>query len=213
VIAILLLLPFAGSSQVNSAFQLSGTAINTTNPENPIAAPIQIVVREGECKLTVSPPLTGSGGCRIKSFDPKSGVIELVSFGPPAIAWSGIVKGNFASGSYKIAVGSQTGSFYLAILNEPQTRPPSPSIATLPPAAIRRSSCSPAVESAITGEVHGWSGETIFKLDNGQIWQQAVYDYEYFYEFHPDVTIYETNEGCRMKVEDEDDTVLVKRIK
>jgi hypothetical protein len=70
-----------------------------------------------------------------------------------------------------------------------------------------------AVESAITGEVHGWDGETIFKLDNGQIWQQAEYDYTYFYEYHPDVTIYATSGGCRLRVEDESDTVLVKRIK
>jgi hypothetical protein len=85
-----------------------------------------------------------------------------------------------------------------------------PSPPTIP---VRRSSCSPAIESSISGEVSGWSGETIFKLDNGQIWQQAEYDYTYFYEYHPDVTIYETRLGCRMKVEDEEETLLVKRIK
>jgi len=76
-----------------------------------------------------------------------------------------------------------------------------------------RSSCSPAVESTISGEIEGWEGDTIFKLDNGQIWQQAEYDYTYFYAFRPDVTIYQTSAGCRMKVEDETETVLVKRIK
>ena len=65
----------------------------------------------------------------------------------------------------------------------------------------------------VSGDVEGWSGDTIFKLDNGQIWQQAEYDYTYFYEYHPDVTIYQTSSGCRMKVEDESDTVIVKRIK
>ena len=43
--------------------------------------------------------------------------------------------------------------------------------------------------------------------------EQAEYDYTYFYEYHPDVTIYETSSGCRMKVEDEDDTIIVRRIK
>jgi hypothetical protein len=76
-----------------------------------------------------------------------------------------------------------------------------------------RSSCSPAVESTISGEIQGWDGDTIFKLDNGQIWQQAAYDYTYFYAYRPDVTIYQTSAGCRMKVEDETETVLVKRIK
>ena len=55
--------------------------------------------------------------------------------------------------------------------------------------------------------------KTIFKLDNGQIWQQTDYHYNYFYAYRPDVTIYQTSEGCRMKVEDEEETVLVKRIK
>lgn len=76
-----------------------------------------------------------------------------------------------------------------------------------------RTSCSPAVESTISGELEGWDGETIFKLDNGQIWRQAEYDYTYFYEYRPEITIYQTSAGCRMKVEDETDTVLVKRIK
>jgi hypothetical protein len=76
-----------------------------------------------------------------------------------------------------------------------------------------RTSCSPAIESTISGEIEGWEGETIFKLDNGQIWQQAAYDYTYFYAYRPDITIYQTSAGCRMRVEDETDTVLVKRIK
>ena len=76
-----------------------------------------------------------------------------------------------------------------------------------------RSSCSPSIESTISGEIKGWDGETIFKLVNGQIWQQAEYDYTYFYAYRPEVTIYQTSSGCRMKVEDETETVLVKRIK
>jgi hypothetical protein len=76
-----------------------------------------------------------------------------------------------------------------------------------------RSSCSPAIESTISGEIEGWDGNTVFKLDNGQIWQQTEYDYTYFYAYRPEVTIYQTSAGCRMKVEDETDTVLVKRIK
>ncbi len=84
---------------------------------------------------------------------------------------------------------------------------------TTPESRPVRSSCAPAIESTISGEIEGWDGETMFKLDNGQIWQQAEYDYTYFYAYRPDVTIYQTSAGCRMKVEDETETVLVKRIK
>jgi len=75
------------------------------------------------------------------------------------------------------------------------------------------SSCTPAVESTISGEFHGWDGETIFKFDNGQIWQQAEYSYTYSYSYRPSVTIYATSAGCKMKVEDEGETILVRRLK
>lgn len=98
--------------------------------------------------------------------------------------------------------------YTLRILTVKSESDPTPSSKSL-----GHSSCSPAIESTISGEIEGWDGETIFKLDNGQIWQQAVYDYTYFYAYRPDVTIYQTSAGCRMKVEDETETVLVKRIK
>ncbi len=82
-----------------------------------------------------------------------------------------------------------------------------------PPQSTVQSRCSPAVESTLAGEFEGWSGETIFKLDNGQIWEQAEYAYTYSYSYGPEVTIYQVRGGCRMKVEDEDETILVRRIK
>lgn len=78
--------------------------------------------------------------------------------------------------------------------------------ATVPP--------SPAViETCIEGDFSGWEGETIFKLCNGQIWQQAEYDYMYSYSYRPDVVIYRTSAGYRMKVEDEEETILVVRLR
>lgn len=76
-----------------------------------------------------------------------------------------------------------------------------------------QSNCSHAIESTISGEFQGWEGETVFKLDNGQLWQQAEFAYTYSYSYRPEVTIYHTSSGCRLKVEDEDETILVRRIK
>ncbi len=73
------------------------------------------------------------------------------------------------------------------------------------------SNCASAIETTISGEFNGW--ETVFKLDNGQIWQQLGYSYMYSYSYRPGVTIYQTSGGCRMKVEDEEETILVRRIK
>ncbi len=72
---------------------------------------------------------------------------------------------------------------------------------------------SDAIESQIDGDFEGWSGETIFKLQNGQIWQQASYDYQYEYAYSPEVTIYKTSECYKMKVENVSDVICVKRLK
>ena len=69
------------------------------------------------------------------------------------------------------------------------------------------------IESRIDGTFEGWDGETIFKLMNGQIWQQAEYSYMYHYAYSPDVTIYESGGSYVMEVEGVGDTIRVKRIK
>jgi hypothetical protein len=69
------------------------------------------------------------------------------------------------------------------------------------------------IESQIDGDFEGWDGETIFKLTNGQIWQQDEYDYTYEYEFMPDVTIYADGGVWKMKVEGVSDVIRVKRLK
>lgn len=75
------------------------------------------------------------------------------------------------------------------------------------------SSTPSVIESRIDGEFQGWDGETIFKLANGQIWQQASYAYHYHYAYSPEVTIYQTSQGYKMKVEGVEETILVRRLK
>ncbi len=70
-----------------------------------------------------------------------------------------------------------------------------------------------AIESQIEGKFGGWSGETIFKLVNGQIWQQSSYAYHYHYIFRPKVVIYKSEVGHKMKVHGVDDAIQVKRLK
>jgi hypothetical protein len=40
--------------------------------------------------------------------------------------------------------------------------------------AVREAKKSYSVESRITGEFSGWTGKTIFRLENGQVWQQRL---------------------------------------
>lgn len=45
------------------------------------------------------------------------------------------------------------------------------------------------ISSRIDGEFTGTNDEVIFKLQNGQIWQQVGYRYRYMYRYAPLVTI------------------------
>lgn len=69
------------------------------------------------------------------------------------------------------------------------------------------------IETQIEGEFEGWDGETIFKLANGQIWQQSSYAYTYHYAYRPKILIYKSGAVYRMKVENVDGTIQVKRLK
>lgn len=69
------------------------------------------------------------------------------------------------------------------------------------------------IESQIDGEFEGWDGDTIFKLMNGQIWQQVEYSYAYSYAYMPDVLIYPSGSGYKMKVEGMDEAIEVRRLR
>jgi hypothetical protein len=70
------------------------------------------------------------------------------------------------------------------------------------------------IETKIDGDFKGWEGETIYKLRNGQIWQQSGYHYHYHYAYAPNVVIYKVGSSYKMKVlGDNDQPISVTRIK
>lgn len=56
------------------------------------------------------------------------------------------------------------------------------------------------VESRINGEFKGWDGESIYRLVNGQTWQQTQYKYVYKYAHMPEVIIFNAGSGHVMQV-------------
>lgn len=63
-----------------------------------------------------------------------------------------------------------------------------------------------AYEGRISGEFHGWDGETVYKLMDGHIIQQSEYHYHYHYAHAPRVLIYQpTRGGYRIHVEGDND--------
>jgi hypothetical protein len=69
------------------------------------------------------------------------------------------------------------------------------------------------IESRIEGDFEGWDGDTIFRLQNGQIWKQASYSYRYHYAFAPRVTIIPVGGGHEMMVDGVSQRVRVVRLR
>lgn len=64
------------------------------------------------------------------------------------------------------------------------------------------------------GEFTGWSGGTLFKLDNGQVWKQSQSGRVYYVKDRPKITIKRGAFGSyRLAVEGLNRTVRVKRVK
>ena len=102
----------------------------------------------------------------------------------------------FIARKVNASVGSQSGATSAARLPQGVTR-----------------GCPRVIETRVDGTFDGWTGDTIFKLTNGQIWMQSSYDYTYKYACQPEVMIFPSSGRCKMKVEDVNDTIEVTRLK
>lgn len=69
------------------------------------------------------------------------------------------------------------------------------------------------IESRVDGEFNGWEGETIFKLRNGQVWQQVDGRYKYRYQYSPEVLLIPRGNHHEMRVEGMDEAVRVVRLR
>lgn len=71
----------------------------------------------------------------------------------------------------------------------------------------------PAVASHIAGPFEGWAGRTVFRLRNGQVWQQASPGYLYRYAYMPRVLILFIGDGYRMRVQGLTQSIRVRRLR
>jgi hypothetical protein len=53
----------------------------------------------------------------------------------------------------------------------------------------------------IDGAFRGWDGKSRYKLNNGQVWEQSAYHYEYKYSYGPEAFVYEASSGTVMAVD------------
>jgi len=100
-------------------------------------------------------------------------------------------------------------------LGQPAPPPPAKSSKTAPqgPQTTRPSPDPELIESRINGEFTGWTGDTIFHLMNGQVWQQTSYSYRYHYAFMPRVLILRINGGYQMQVDGIEGRIAVSQLR
>ncbi|MGH8281400.1 MAG: hypothetical protein ACRERZ_04325 [Gammaproteobacteria bacterium] len=81
--------------------------------------------------------------------------------------------------------------------------------------APKESSQTPTrIETRIAGSFTGWSGDTVFKLENGQVWQQAATGFFTDVKLdHPQVVIKKLAFGYLLTLPGHGETVFVRRIK
>ena len=92
-----------------------------------------------------------------------------------------------------------------------QSLNPTPKVEGAGPSSGNSAEAVCVVDSRIDGEFKGWEGETVFRLQNGEIWQQASSGYRFNYAYSPRVLIYQSGDGFRMKVEGIDEDIAVRR--
>lgn len=57
-----------------------------------------------------------------------------------------------------------------------------------------------AIETKLDGDLEELDYDHIYKMTNGQIWQQLSAHYEYHYAYMPDVLIYRSGRGWKMLI-------------
>jgi len=70
-----------------------------------------------------------------------------------------------------------------------------------------------AMEGIIADHWSGWQGDSALVLENGQIWQQAEYKYDYRYKYRPKVWICYIDGAYKALVDGHDKLVAVKRLR
>jgi hypothetical protein len=69
------------------------------------------------------------------------------------------------------------------------------------------------VEGPIISDFNGFDGSSKFQFQNGQVWQQAEYKYNYHYAYRPRGIIIDGINGAELRVEGMSETVKVRRLK
>lgn len=75
-----------------------------------------------------------------------------------------------------------------------------------------QAACPVAIASRIDGEFAGWDGDTLFKLENGQLWRQLGRNVSHACKHSPEALVYSDHGACRLRISGMSDTIFVERV-
>jgi hypothetical protein len=117
-----------------------------------------------------------------------------------------------------ISLAAILAMFIIASASAQNATPPTTAPACVPravsapqPAAAAEATPTAIVESRIDGDFDGWDGETVFRLENGHVWQQNAKGAKYHFATRPAVRISGT--PAMLHVEGFAPSIEVRRIK
>ena len=67
------------------------------------------------------------------------------------------------------------------------------------PVEVRR--VSVLAEGQVVSDFKGFSGDSVFELTDGTIWEEAEYKYEYHYAYRPDAVVVDGASGIEIHIE------------
>lgn len=68
------------------------------------------------------------------------------------------------------------------------------------------------LRSVIINEFHGWTGNAVLRLANGQVWQQSAYLYEYHYAHRPEARLVDNGGETLLYVDGLTQPAVVRRV-
>ena len=68
------------------------------------------------------------------------------------------------------------------------------------------------IRSQLVGAFNGYNDGAIFRLANGQVWQQRRYNYKYKYKYRPKARIYQAQGRWLMEFDCMDEPIEVVRV-
>lgn len=70
-----------------------------------------------------------------------------------------------------------------------------------------------SIQSRIDGNFNGWEGDTVVKLENGQVWQQVDFKFKFAFKFRPKVLVFRDGGNYYMIIEGVNDKIKVRQIR